>query len=165
MMNQQMTTVELLRQRQLFPLQTTATLFQSAGETLKRPFRDLNSNNLQTLQNGVYPNKRHGSGGASGGTDPFYGRENRGFGAVVNNTRISKEHPAPKRAQGFPRATDHVADNEPLVPATELDLVRAPLHTTNRSVIPDGISQQLSSKPTIAKALNPYTNGKTHVSP
>jgi hypothetical protein len=161
MMNQQMTTVELLRQRQFFPLQTTATLFQGAGETLKRPFQDLNSNHLQTLQNGIYPNKRLGSGG----TDPFYGRENRGFGAVVDNMRISKEHLSPKRAQGFPRTTNHVTDHEPLLPMTELDLVRDPSYTTNRSVIPDGNFQPLSSKPTIAKASDPFTSGKTHVSP
>lgn len=161
-MNQQMTTVELLRQRQSFPLKTTATLFQGAGETLKRPFQDSNSNHLQTLQNGVYPNKRRGSGG----TESFYGRENRSFGAVVDNARKSKEHPSPKRAQGISRTTNYVTDNEPLIPVTELDLVRAPSNsTTNRSAIPDGNSQRPSSKPTISKASNPSTNGKTHVSP
>jgi hypothetical protein len=118
-MNQQMTTVELLRQRQSFPLQTTATSFQSVRDTLKRPFQDVNGNQLQTLQNRVYPSKRY----SNGGSESSYGRENRGFAAVVDTPRILKDHPSQNRVQGFSGIINHVSESEQLVPTTELDLV------------------------------------------
>lgn len=118
-MNQQMTTVELLRQRQSFPLQTTATSFQSVRNTLKRPFQDVDGNQLQTLQNRVYPSKRY----SNSARESSYGRENRGFAAAVDTPRILKDHPSQNTVQGFSRIINDVSESEHLVPMTELDLV------------------------------------------
>ena len=123
-MNPQMTTVELLRQRQSLPVQTTATSFArgAAIETKKRPFHDVSSTHLQTLQNGVYPTKRRNSGPGDG----YRVRESEGSGVLGDYLAVSKIHQSPNRSHSLYGNTSIIPEKGiqvPFLPETENDLV------------------------------------------
>jgi len=151
-MDPPMTTVELLRQRQALPLQTTATsLARATIESKKRVLYDVGSTQLQTLQNCVYPTKRR----SSGSSDLRSKGENAAPGALGDYLSVSKIHPTQSRSQ-LPNNKANIIPAKAIevsaLPLSENDLVYPVNIQADGSAILDGNCLQRLSRHTIEKA-------------
>ena len=160
MVDPPMTTVELLRQRQALPLQTTATsLAHATVESTKRVLYDVGSTKLQTLQNGIYPTKRRNSGSS----DLRSKGENVAPGALGDYLSVSKIHPNQSRSQ-LPNSKANIIPAKAIeisnLPLSENDLVNPVNIQADGSAILDGNYLQRLSRHTIEKASHHFTSGR-----